>query len=51
MSDLEIPSEFYCPYDLARQKMNAIWESKKKEIAILKSEGYLDDDIDDMMSL
>jgi hypothetical protein len=46
-----IPPIFYCPYDLAIQTMNAIWESKKKEIEILRSDGYSDDDIDDMISL
>ncbi len=42
---------FYCPYDLVIQTMDAIWESKKKQIADLKDQGFTDEEIDDMISL
>jgi hypothetical protein len=40
---------FYCPYDLAIQTMDAIWQSKQKAIVELKAAGYSDDEIDDLI--
>jgi hypothetical protein len=39
---------FYCPYDLAIQTMNIIWESKATAIAKLVDDGFLKEDIDDI---
>jgi hypothetical protein len=40
---------FYCPYDLAIQTIELIRDSQIEAIAELKSEGYSDIEIDELM--